>query len=191
VAAPLCFSAAGASYTFPVTLTRIGAGPPPSFDDPIGMLEACHRRIERQLDTLKRAAAALAADPTAALAALAQVVGYFDAAGARHHQDEEFSLFPRVMGDETADLIGRLDAEHRTHEAIYLAVRTVVSRVREDPTLAARLAPELIEHAAAMDAAYRDHIRVEEADLFPRGRALDPREIRAIGLEMRLRRGGD
>jgi hemerythrin-like domain-containing protein len=174
-----------------VTLIRIGGGAPPSFDDPIAMLEACHRRIEQHLGTLARAAASLAADPTAALAALAQVVGYFDAAGVRHHQDEEFSLFPRIMGDETAELLGRLEAEHRTHDAIYLSARTVIGRVVDDPSLAARLAPELIDHAAAMDAAYRDHIRVEEADLFPRARALDPREIRAIGLEMRLRRGGD
>ena len=26
----------------------------PSFDDPLGMLSACHRRIERQLATLAR-----------------------------------------------------------------------------------------------------------------------------------------
>src|SRR5262245_23622889 len=154
------------------------------------MLEACHRRIERNLETLRRAAAALPDDAAAALDALAQVMAYFDGAGVRHHQDEEFSLFPRIMGEDTAALLGRLEADHRTHEAIYLAVRTVISRVRDEPGLAGRLAPELAEHAAAMDAAYRDHIRVEEADLFPRGRALDPREIRAIGLEMRLRRGG-
>ena len=79
-----------------MSVFRIGASPPPSFDDPIGMLEACHRRIEQKLEALARASAALATDTPAALAALAEVVGYFDQAGTRHKEDEEFSLFPRV-----------------------------------------------------------------------------------------------
>jgi iron-sulfur cluster repair protein YtfE (RIC family) len=172
-----------------VSVFRIGASPPPSFDDPIGMLEACHRRMERQLETLVRASAALADDTAGALAALADVVGYFDQAGTRHKEDEEFSVFPRVMGDDTAALLARLEDEHRTHDAIYLAVKAVASRVRAEPALAAELRGDLEAHAAAMVAAYRDHMALEEAELFPLGRALDPRELRAIGIEMRLRRG--
>ncbi len=172
-----------------MSVFRIGATPPPSFDDPIGMLEACHRRIERHLATLARAAAALAADTPAALAALAEVTGYFDQAGIRHKEDEELSVFPRVMADDVAPLLARLEEEHRTHDAIYLSVKAVIARVRQEPALAAELEPELRAHAAAMAGAYRDHIALEEAELFPRGRALDPRELRAIGIEMRLRRG--
>src|SRR5262249_6422037 len=153
------------------------------------MLEACHRRIERHLETLARASAALAADAQGALAALAEVLGYFDQAGVRHKEDEEFSLFPRVMGEDTAALLRRLEDEHRTHDAIYLSVKAVVARARAEPARAAELQAELEAHAAAMAGAYRDHIALEEAELFPHGRALDPRELRAIGIEMRLRRG--
>lgn len=153
------------------------------------MLDACHRRIEHNLATLQRAAAALATDTDGALAALAGVTGYFDQAGVRHKEDEEFSVFPRVMDETTAPLLRRLEEEHRTHDAIYLSVKAVVARVRAEPARAAELAPELQAHAAAMASAYRDHIAIEEAELFPHGRALDPREIRAIGIEMRLRRG--
>src|SRR5262249_61712792 len=97
--------------------------PPPSFDDPIGMLEACHRRIERHLETLARASAALAADAQGALAALAEVLGYFDQAGVRDKEDEEVSLFPRVMGEDTAAVLRRLEDEHRTPHADYLPRR--------------------------------------------------------------------
>jgi len=66
------------------------------FDDPLEMLLACHRRIEKQLDTLKRLRAHMDArgvDAEASLAAQA-VLRYFLVAAANHHDDEEKDLFP-------------------------------------------------------------------------------------------------
>jgi len=182
-----------------VTIFRIGSRPPPSFDDPVGVLDACHRRIEERLATLERALAALPAHE--ALAILGEVVRHFDTAVVRHTEDEEHSLFPRLERAPAGDplgsaqrgaersgalLIAELEAEHRAAEAIYLAFRTVAERVAAEPGLTG----ELESHAAALCAAYRAHIAREEAELFPRARALAPAELRAVGIEMRLRRGG-
>src|ERR1700674_5599716 len=66
------------------------------FDDPLEMLLACHRRIEKQLDTLKRLRAHLEArgvDAEASAAAQA-VLRYFLKAAVDHQEDEEEDLFP-------------------------------------------------------------------------------------------------
>jgi hemerythrin-like domain-containing protein len=172
-----------------VSLFRIGKSPspPPSFDDPVAFLTACHRRLLERLTALERAAAV----PGAALDVLAEFVRHFDGAGVRHTDDEEASVFPRLAGAGLGELLAALEAEHRAAEAVYLAARTCVNRLLAAPELAAAIGPELAVHAAALAAMYREHIRREEAELFPAISALPPAELRAIGIEMRLRRGGE
>ncbi len=179
----------GACYTSLVAPFQIGAKPPAGYDDPAGMLTQCHRKIEQRLAALPRIAAALRAGDPAAPPALAETLDHFDHAGARHTEDEEYSVFPRLAGDDTRRLLDALSAEHRAHEAIYLAFRTVAKKLIETAPSEA-LVTELETHAAALTSAYRDHIAAEEKDLIPRLAALPPAELRAIGLEMRLRRGG-
>ncbi len=171
-----------------MSLVSLGASPPPSFEDPIGMLLHCHRRMEEQLAALDRAAAALGVSPDDALTAVEAALKWLETAGTRHTEDEEASFFPRLYG--VADLLAELSAEHRTTEAIFLALRTVVRRVREDPSLLSTVAEDLRAHATALAAAYRDHISAEETRFIPLARDLDPAELRAIGIEMSLRRGG-
>jgi iron-sulfur cluster repair protein YtfE (RIC family) len=165
-----------------VTL-RIGAGPPPSFDDPIAFFLHCHRRFEERLATLERAAAALEPSPEEAAATLRDALGQLETASLRHTEDEELSVWPRVVDEEIRERLDDLTAEHRAVEAIQLALRDVVAR------LAPALYPELRAHVAALAAAYRDHMRKEEELVMPRLGKLDPAEVRAIGIEMRIRRG--
>jgi hemerythrin-like domain-containing protein len=171
-----------------MSLFQLGKQSAPDFSDPIGFLEACHRRIEQRLDVLARVPAALrtgeAGSGDEARQALTAFLRHFDDAAVKHSLDEEASLFPRLKHP----LVDELIAEHREHEAIYLALRDAARRViaRE---AAARLVDDLDEHGRAMSAAYRDHIRREEAEIVPLARQLDGRELRAIGLEMRIRRG--
>ena len=71
----------------------------PGFDDPLGMLAACHRRIERELATLERLQRHLpehGCDDDARAAAGA-ILKYFDGAAPNHDADEEQSLFPRLL----------------------------------------------------------------------------------------------
>jgi hemerythrin-like domain-containing protein len=164
-----------------------GGKGPPGYDDPAGMLTHCHVKIEMRLASLPKICEALRARDPEAKAALAAVVQHFDTAGVKHTEDEEFSVFPRLSSPAARALIDKLDAEHREHEAIYLAFRTVAKKSLDED---GDVVGELEQHAAALSSAYREHIALEERDLIPEVKALASPELRAIGLEMRMRRGG-
>jgi hypothetical protein len=70
----------------------------PGFDDPLGMLCACHGRIARQLATLDRLQRHLPEHgcDVDARAAARGILRYFDTAALNHHADEEASVFPRL-----------------------------------------------------------------------------------------------
>ena len=95
-------------------------------------------------------------------------------------EDEEGSVWPRVRDERLEPVLEELSVEHRAVEAIQLALRDTVTRAVPD---------EAAAHARAFAAAYREHMRKEEEHVFPSVASLDPAEIRAIGIEMRLRRG--
>ena len=89
----------------------------PSFDDPLGMMAACHRRIERQLATLSRLQRHLPENgcDADARAAARGILRYFDAAAPNHHADEEESLFPRLeqaLAVRPVTLMAELEDEH-------------------------------------------------------------------------------
>ena len=69
---------------------QIGAKPDSGFDDPIGMLEDCHRRIEQFLNILRvvagRAQGRALSDEEAA--AVQSAIQYFRSGGQRHTADE-------------------------------------------------------------------------------------------------------
>ena len=73
--------------------------PSATFEAPLEMLAACHGRIERQGETLRRLVPHVAAngsDQPAREAAQA-VLRYFDRAALDHHADEEQDLFPALL----------------------------------------------------------------------------------------------
>jgi hypothetical protein len=98
-------------------VVQIGAKPDSGFDDPIGMLKDCHRRIENFLDILSLVAErahtrSLTGEERSAGQAALQ---YFHVGGERHTADEEESLFPRLRGESSSsDLeeIHRLESDH-------------------------------------------------------------------------------
>lgn len=164
----------------------------PDFDDPLGMIKACHRRIERQLATLDRLQRHLpehGCDADARAAARA-ILKYFDNAAPRHDADEEASLFPRLLAAaraESAALIAGLEGDHA---ALALGWR----RLR--PQLAGIVAG-VRGNLSAMEVerirtAYDTHIAREEGELIPlAARMLDRAALAAIGREMAERRGVD
>jgi hemerythrin-like domain-containing protein len=166
------------------------AAPAPSFDDPLGMLFACHRRIERQLATLIRLQEHLplhGCDEDARAAARA-ILKYFDDAAPNHHADEEASLFPRLA----AALPGRADAlitdlllDHETLSGNWKKLRPLLAGIAAGAR--ATLPPRLVD---AVRAAYDAHIAREDGELFPlAARTLDADALVAIGREMAARRG--
>jgi len=160
----------------------------PGFDDPIGVLIACHRRMERQLATLSRLCRHLPqhhADEAARTAAAA-IMRYFDVAAANHHADEEATLLPRLR-NVRPDLAGLCAEIERDH----LALGGGWQRLR--PRLAAiavgRSGYLPIREVEAFRAGYEAHIAKEEDRLLPQARAaLDQAMLVEIGEEMAARR---
>lgn len=170
------------------------AAPQVGFEVPLEMLSACHGRVERQCQTLRRLVPHLATHgPDAdARKAAAAVLRYFDTSARHHHEDEEHDLFPALLKHATGDalaqvtgLVAQLLREHRLLEQRWLRVRAVLQEVAQGH--AAPLAAEEVEALATL---YESHIASEEGELLPlAARLLSGAPLEAIGRAMRERRG--
>lgn len=167
---------------------------PAGFDDPLEMLLGCHRRIEKQLETLKRLCTHLqerGVDAEASTAAQA-VLRYFQSAAPNHHQDEELDLFPLLQAriadaseqERFRTLRERLATEHRGFEGAWSRLRKPLEGIGEG--LMRTLPAQEVEEFAA---AYARHILAEESDL-PQWfeRWLDEADRRTLGRSMAARR---
>ena len=177
---------------------QINRRPDHDFDEPLGLLSDCHRRIEHFLDTLiavhtKARGESLSAGDRSALEGALQ---YFKSAAPRHTADEEESLFPRLResGDPAAiqalSVIDRLEHDHDEANAHHEAVDALVRQWLKAGSLAAAESAELGERLSALRTLYRRHIAVEDQELFPAAaRVLNDQQIGQIGHEMAVRRG--
>lgn len=180
-------------------LIRIGQRPDHAFDEPLGLLSDCHRRIEHFLHVLE----AIAGRPRGAGDSLAGAerkdleasVAYFANAAPRHTADEEESLFPRLRASNDPDAlqaletVARLERDHLQADAHHAAVDRLVRGWLAAGTLEAAELTALRGHLAALRAIYDPHIQVEDHELFPAaGRVLSKNDVAAIGREMAERR---
>lgn len=161
----------------------------PGFEDPVGVLRACHGRIERHCTTLLKLPGHLrtAGWDDQAREAARRIVRYFTSAALDHHRDEEEDLFPvlRTLGPAPAAVIERLEGEHGEMEAAWRQL---------EPYL---VAPAKIADIGAFEAGaqrfceiYRRHIELEENEVFAPAEALLTNEQkRRIGTAMAARRG--
>ena len=142
--------------------------------DPFEMLERCHRRLEETLDRLR----------TPTRQALDEALAFIDRALKRHEDDEEQSLFPRLVRvPQLAGLLDRLTVQHRDQAALVEELRAALAAAT--PNEAA-----LRDVVARLDASYREHITVEERELFPAAKAaLDADDLGGMAAEMESRRG--
>jgi hemerythrin-like domain-containing protein len=178
-------------------LIKIGQSADHGFDEPLGLLSDCHRRIERFLDVLLQIARAGGRPlPQADREALSVALHYFRAAAPRHTADEEQSLFPRlraapdVRARAALETLTRLESDHRAADAHHEAVDALGTRWLEHGELSWSDAAALREHLGALRALYDAHIAVEDRELFPAAaHALSRSELEAIGREMADRRG--
>ena len=177
---------------------QLGQRPGPGFEDPLGLLSDCHRRIERFLDVLisvvdQSADGALKPEHREPLEG---ALRYFRVAAPKHTQDEESSLFPRLRQVEEAAVrdamakLDRLEADHDTADRAHARVDALGSQWIRDGTLSCELRDELSRLLADLQELYRRHIAVEDRELFPlAGRVLDSAQLATLGREMAQRRG--
>ncbi len=160
----------------------------PSFDDPLGMLTACHGRIERQLATLGRLQRHLpqhGCDADARAAARA-ILRYFDLAAPNHHADEEQSVFPRLLAASPSAraLLDALECDHAALAEGWVRLRPLLASIAAGQR--ANLSPKDV---AGVRRAYDAHIAREESELIPLAAAtFDAQTLAAIGREMAARR---
>lgn len=173
---------------------QIGTQPDSGFDDPLGMLTDCHRRIERFLKILCRVAQqaqgrALSAEESEAVDA---ALRYFRESGPRHNSDEEDSLFPRLRKTPAAQVLGeveRLEAEHHQAEALHKEAAELFTRWQTEAALEGADRARLRAVTGKLEEIYSEHIRLEEEVVFPcAARVLDAGAVAAIGEEFKARR---
>jgi len=173
---------------------QIGAKPDCGFDDPIGMLKDCHRRIERFLHILwlvadRAPGRELTEEETSAVQS---AMSYFQLGGKRHTADEEESLFTRMRAAVACggyEDVSGLEDDHRRASELHQIVDTLYSAWIQ----AGRLSPEdeqkLQSTTVRLRELYEAHIQIEEGIVFPRAtEILGSEAITAIGDELRARR---
>lgn len=172
-----------------------GPAAAPTPDDPLGLLSACHGRIARQCETLRRLAVHLPAHGSdeAAQVAAAAVMRYFQTAAQHHHEDEEEDLFPALI-EATAGsdavclhaLVDGLVADHERLAALWAPLRQILEAVAAGHP--AELPAAQVE---AFAIAYAEHIRREEDELLPlAARLVSDDALALISRAMKARRGG-
>ncbi|MGC9239929.1 MAG: hemerythrin domain-containing protein [Acidithiobacillus sp.] len=163
--------------------------PAPSFDDPLGLLRACHEKMCQHALTLERLPAHLEQHGTDAEFAQAstRVLRYFEEAAPAHHRDEEVILFPWLFAQSAfpatlRDALQRLLHQHIELEQSWGDLASDLRRILAgDASVPLRLEPFLSSNRA--------HIVCENEEIFPVAEALlDPETARELGAAMQRRR---
>ena len=177
--------------------------PGAAIQDPLQHLVACHDRIEQRLQILERVIPHLRSDSEEkrreARQALDNALHFLEVMGSLHTQDEEESVFPRVLasaGDDAPmlrELTTMLETQHREKEAVFEQLKSHVAGFPASPSPPSPEQASRFEGLVAQLAGlYRPHIMIENERLIPLSAAhLNPADSDEIRQEMRARRGAD
>jgi hemerythrin-like domain-containing protein len=168
----------------------------PGFEDPLALMAACHRRIERFLAVLVDLATRVHGGTLTASesGALETALRYFRDAAPHHTHDEESCLFPTLekAGGGDVRYLFDLERDHRRAERLHATADRIGLIWIKQGTLDASRAAALQAALAELSALYREHIRIEEEHVFPSARRTLSREVlERIGRDMAARRGVD
>lgn len=162
----------------------------PGFDQPLGVLLACHGRIEKQCATLEKLLLHLpqhGSDVQAQQAARA-ILNYFDTAAVQHHDDEERNLFPlleQAGSGEWCDLVELLTHEHDDLALLWRALRPPLQALSQGEIPALNTA--LFERFIALN---RSHLAFENERVLPLAhQLLCAADLERLGRAMAARRG--
>lgn len=172
-----------------MSIFLLGEDVAPGFDDPVGLLLACHDRVRHYADLLQRLVAHVGrsgVDDEARTAARA-VLRYFDVAAPLHHEDEEKDLYPLLRGRVPAGVAQLMDAISSEHEEFGLLWDKISPSLRLWATGApAEIDVLVIDRFCDL---YVSHAHTEEQEIFSRARdLLSKDELVRLGESMRARR---
>lgn len=165
----------------------------PDFNDPLGLLAACHGRIEAQCATLLRLPEHLkqhGVDDQAKQAA-EKILKYFNSAGKNHHEDEEKDLFPVLIQIATTEgcdnpikLISELRNEHLKMELAWQELADVLDKIATNQCVNPDELP--VAHFVGL---YRSHMAKEDHGIFSYARQkLSAEQLSTFGRNMAERR---
>ena len=158
-----------------------------TFDDPIGMLKACHQRmldfcalLERMFEYQK----SNGADTSMQQSAI-KIMRYFDTAAHLHHLDEELDLFPELIAlPQFKTIIQQLTLEHVKHDELWKNLRPSLHKIKEG-----QLSESLENDVIPFIKAFRDHIQIENENILSDAeKFIDPAILKKIGQAMSQRR---
>jgi iron-sulfur cluster repair protein YtfE (RIC family) len=171
-------------------LTRFGKPAAPA--DAVDLLLECHERIRAFLAMARRIGEARDAGRDEVREAARRVHRYFTQALPLHARDEEDSILPRLRGRD-AEVDAALEAmahEHALHEGPLAGLVGACDEVAGAPERHAALAPAILAATEELERHFAEHLRREEAVIFPAmRRLLDAPADAAIVREIRARRG--
>lgn len=177
---------------------QISARPDHGFDQPLGLLSDCHRRIEKFLGILNTIAQGNTGDqlPEDHRRALAAALDYFHTASPRHNADEEHSLFPRLraidsdLARTTLAALDALEADHAAATHLHGQLEQIGREWLASGAIDAPTRARFTSLAHALQEIYAAHIDIEDRCIFPAAaRLLDHSVLSEIGREMAARRG--
>ena len=173
----------------------IGAKPESNFADPIGLLTDCHRRIERFLSVLVQVGAQAKGGPLTVeqRTSLDTSLRYFREAAPKHTADEEQSLFPRLRALDLPELkavlekVDLLEKDHTEADKSHAEVDRLGQAWLASGSLTPADAERFSLLAGRLADLYRDHIALEEREVFCGGRRARQGRARGNG----RRNGGE
>jgi hemerythrin-like domain-containing protein len=165
------------------------------FEQPFGMLAACHERVQRSLDLLRRLLDHLQASglDAEARAAAHDVWRYFELAAPAHHTDEERHVVPRLRASGDlwlAAVARRIEADHEALRSLWQRLGPLLHDLHQpDSTLTPDTLPTLRPLADAFIDLHARHLPLEDSMAFTRVQArMDEHELQVMGDEMAARR---
>lgn len=177
---------------------QLNGKPLAGFDQPLEMLCDCHRRVEHFLDVQLLVAQRYQNLPLdeEARAVLENACGYFAESAPKHTADEEESLFPRLrevqnLSPECQQAMQRLQDDHQQANQMHATIDAMLNQwLGSETALPSETAALLVEQLKDLREHYRQHIQIEEQEVFPHaGRILPMNKLLEVGDEMRTRRG--
>ena len=178
-------------------LVTIGKKTESDFDDPVGMLRDCHKRIIYFVGALAFAAKKFNGLPLPhdVRSTVLSSLRYFHEAAPNHNADEEQSLFPRMrtsIGPEeyAAVLMQSLEGEHRWAESQHEVADNLFRIWISNGCIGEEESETLVSTLTQLQEFYAEHIRHEEVTIFPLAEdSLSTTQVASIGVEMATRRG--
>lgn len=164
------------------------------FDDPIGVLKDCHRKIKRSLHVLwviadRAAGRELTGEE---ITAVRSAMDCLRVEVTRHTADEEQSLFPRLRGETISgdsEELGVLEDNRRQADRLHAIVHSLYSAWISARALRPESQLRLLSCTETLKRLTEQHIQVEEQIVFPRAQqVLDGQTFAVMEREFRDRR---